>query len=91
VTGVLSLLLRLPLLPVHGVVWIAETLRDEAGRELYDPLAVRRELEDAARAADAGELSPDELAQIEAAAVGRLVGNPAAGARPAAGPDPDRR
>jgi hypothetical protein len=80
--GLLTLVLRLPLLPVDGVIWLAETLRDEAERELYDPMAVRRELADAERAAEAGELSEDELAQVEEEVVGRLVGGPAAGAGP---------
>ena len=54
----ISLLLRLPLLPLQGVIWLGETLRDQAEQELYDPLAVRRELEEAADAAASGQRSP---------------------------------
>ena len=79
----ISLLLRLPLLPLQGVIWLGETLRDQAEHELYDPLAVRRELEDAADAAASGDLSPDELARTQDEVVGRMVHRPAAGARPA--------
>ncbi|MGO4759259.1 gas vesicle protein GvpG, partial [Streptomyces sp. 2MCAF27] len=35
--GLITGLLTLPLAPVRGVAWIAEQLRQEALRELYDP------------------------------------------------------
>lgn len=79
----ISLLLRLPLLPLQGVIWLGETLRDQAEQELYDPLAVRRELEEAADAAASGHLSPDELARKQDEVVGRMVRRPVAGAGPA--------
>lgn len=70
----LTLLFRLPFLPVRGFVRLAEIIRDEADRQLHDPAAVRRQLEEAAEARAAGRLSEEEEAQVEAAAVGRLTG-----------------
>ena len=89
--GLLGLVVRLPVLPVQGVVWLAETVRDQAEQELYDPSAVRRELDDAQRAAEAGELSEEELGRVHEEVVGRLVRAPAAGGGPAGPPDRDRR
>lgn len=67
---VFSVLVRLPLLPVMGVVRIAELIADEADRELVDPATVRRRLEEAAQAHAAGLITDEEfdLAQQEAAA-----------------------
>ncbi len=59
-----TLLFRLPLMPLRGFLWLGETLRDEAERELRDPAAVRRALEDAEAEAQAGHLSEDELSRV---------------------------
>jgi hypothetical protein len=69
----ITLLFRLPLLAVQGVIRVAELVQDQAEHELYDPLAVRRHLEDAAAARDAGVLSDEEVRQVEEETVGRLV------------------
>ena len=69
----LSLLLRLPLLPVDGVIWLGGVIRDEAERELHDPGTVRRDLEEADLAAQEGRLSPDELARVQEGVVRRIV------------------
>lgn len=78
--NLLTLPFRLPLLPVRGVIRLAEIIRDEAEREYYDPLTVRRELEEVAEAAASGQISADEAAQREQEIVGRLIrpGTPAA-------------
>jgi hypothetical protein len=86
--GLLTLLTlpaRLPLMPLRGVLWLGETLRDQAERELHDPAAVRRELEEAEAEARAGNLSPDELARVQEAATARMIGPAAAGGRRAGG------
>lgn len=85
----LTLLFRLPFLPVRGFVRLAEIIQQEAERELHDPAAVRRQLEEAAEARAAGDLSEREVAQIEQQAVDRLTGQPAGG--PAGGPPPAGR
>lgn len=71
--GLLTLPFRLPLLPVQVVVQLAEVIRDQAERELHDPAAVRRQLEEAQEARVFGEISDQELAQVEAEATGRLL------------------
>lgn len=65
-----SELIRLPFLPVIGVVRIAELIADEADRERFDPAIVRRRLEEAAQARQAGLITDEEfeLAQRQAAA-----------------------
>jgi len=80
-----TLLFELPLLPVKGVVRLAEVIRDEADRQLHDPAVVRRQLEEAAEARAAGEMSDREVAELEQRAVERLGGNVAAGPPPREG------
>jgi hypothetical protein len=72
--GLLSGLLTLPLAPVRGTVWIAERLLEEAERELNDPAAIERQLAAAEAAHARGELSADELADVEDALLRRLTG-----------------
>ena len=72
--GLISGLLTLPLAPVRGTVWIAERLLEEAERELNDPAAIERQLADAEAAHERGELSDDELADIEDELLRRLTG-----------------
>ena len=88
--GPLTLLFRLPFLPVQGVVRLAEIIRDEADRQLYDPAVVRRQLEEAEEARAAGRISDEELADIQQAAIGRLTGQ-APGQSPPGAPPGDRR
>lgn len=76
-----TLLFRLPLMPLRGVLWLGETLRDEAERELRDPAAVRRALEEAEAEAQAGQLPADELSRVQADAAARMVGPAATGGR----------
>jgi hypothetical protein len=72
----LTLLLRLPFLPVEGVfklgeliegevIKLGEVIEDEAERQLHDPARIRRELEEAQRRRDAGEITDEELARIQ--------------------------
>ena len=70
--GLLSLPLRLPLLPVTGLVRLAEVLAEQADAELQN--AIRRQLEDAEFARASGEASDEEIAQLEEQAVQRLIG-----------------
>ncbi|HET9080264.1 MAG TPA: gas vesicle protein GvpG [Trebonia sp.] len=69
----LTLLLKLPFLPVQGVIKLGELIQEEAERQLYDPARIRRELEEAQRRRDAGEISDDELAQIQDELTSTLV------------------
>jgi len=63
--GVLTLLSRLPFLPVQGVIRLAELIEEQAQSEYHDPARIRRALEEAQRQWDAGEITDDELAQIQ--------------------------
>ena len=74
--GLLSLPLRLPFVPVRGVIKLGELIGEQAERELYDPARVRRELEEAQRQRDSGEISDQELAQIEDQLASTLVTEP---------------
>jgi Gas vesicle protein G len=69
----LTLPFGLPLRPLQAVIALAETIREQAERELHDPARVRRELEEAQRRAEAGEISGEELSAIENAAMSRLI------------------
>lgn len=71
-----TLLFRLPLMPLTGVVRLGEILRDQAEQELYDPAAVRRQLEEAEKAQASGEMSAEEAARVQSEAVSRLVPSP---------------
>lgn len=79
--NMLTLLFRLPVMPLRGVVQLAGILHDQAERELRDPASVRRQLEHAEQARVAGEISDDDLAHLEGQAVGRLLSSPANGGR----------
>lgn len=61
----LTLLFRLPFLPMKGVIKLAESIQQEAERELYNPARIRRELDEVQRQADAGEISAEESAERE--------------------------
>jgi len=72
----LTLLFRLPLMPLRGFVQLAEILHDQAERELRDPASVRRQLEEAQQARVSGEISDRDVAHIEGQAIGRLLSQP---------------
>jgi hypothetical protein len=69
----LTLLFRLPFLPIQAVIQLAEVIREQAEQELHDPAAVRRQLEEAQEAWVSGEISDQDLARIEGEATGRLL------------------
>lgn len=68
----LTLLFRLPFMPLRGVIRLGEVIQDQAERELHDPAAVRRQLEEAQQARASGDLSDEDVAWVERQAVGRL-------------------
>ncbi|HLX51407.1 MAG TPA: gas vesicle protein GvpG [Streptosporangiaceae bacterium] len=85
--NLLTLPFRLPLLPVQGLMKLAEIIQDEAEQEYYNPAAVRHELEEAEWEAATGQISEEDVAQQEEQAVGRLIqpGTPAGEAAAAPG------
>ena len=66
--NLLTFLLRLPWFPVQGFVKLASVIRDEAEREMADPVTIRRELEHAERARASGEMSDEQAAEYQDAA-----------------------
>ena len=73
----LTLLFRLPLMPLRSFIRLGEVLQEQAERELRDPASVRRQLEQAQQAHESGEISEDDLADVEGQAVDRLLISPA--------------
>jgi uncharacterized membrane protein len=69
----LTLLFRLPFLPVQGVIKLGELLQDEAEQQLRDPARIRRELEEAQRRYEAGEISEEQFMQIQDELASTLV------------------
>ena len=69
----LTLLFRLPLMPLRSFIRLGEVLRDQAEQELRDPASVRRQLEEAEEAHESGEMSEDDLAHAQGQAVDRLL------------------
>jgi Gas vesicle protein G len=63
--GLLTLPFRLPFLPVQGVIKLGELLQEEAERQLRDPARIRRDLDEAQRRYEAGEISEEEFIQIQ--------------------------
>lgn len=66
--NLLTLLFRLPLMPVRGVVKLATVIKDEAEQEMASPATIREELERVERAKESGEISGEQAAEFEDAA-----------------------
>jgi hypothetical protein len=58
--GLLSGILLSPLLPVRGVISLAEVIQRHAEQELNDPARTRRQLEEVEEARERGEISPEQ-------------------------------
>jgi hypothetical protein len=69
----LTLLFRLPFLPVRGLVQLGELIQQQVEQELRDPASVRRQLEEAQEAHVRGEISDQDVARVEGEAVSRLI------------------
>jgi len=73
--GLLTGILTLPLAPVRGVLWLGEKLEQEARRQWSDPAAVRRQIEEADAAYEAGLITAEERDRIQDELVQRLLDN----------------
>jgi cytochrome c-type biogenesis protein CcmI len=71
--GLFTALVTLPLAPVRGVVWVAEQVRTEAERELYDPGTIRQRLDEIARARQEGTIDDADADAAERELVARLL------------------
>ncbi|MGV9302391.1 gas vesicle protein GvpG [Nonomuraea sp. NPDC004354] len=72
--GLLTMVVGLPLAPLKGLIKLAEVLRDEADRQLYDPSVAKRELEEIENARDAGEISEEEAEEAMERVLLRITG-----------------
>jgi hypothetical protein len=72
----LTLLFRLPLMPLRGFVQLGQILHEQAEQELRNPASVRRQIEEAQEARVSGVMSDEDVAQVEGQAVGRLLATP---------------
>lgn len=77
--GLMGLIGGAPLVPVRGVLGLAHVVSDEAERQLSDPVAVRRRIEEIAESRDAGLLSDEEAARLAYEAVQWLFRQPGKG------------
>ena len=71
--SLLTFPLKLPLLPVHAIVRLAQIIQDEAERQLADPATIRRELVQIEQARASGEVSDEEAAELEKEALARFT------------------
>jgi hypothetical protein len=83
--GLLPSLIRLPFMPVQGVIKLGEVLEREANRQLHDPARIRRALDEAQRRYDAGEIGGEELRQIQDELTSTMVTEVAPPSVPGAG------
>lgn len=70
--GLVSAILGFPLAPVRGVMALGEVIRRRVDEEMHNPASVRRQLEQAERAREAGEITPEEEAEIQRQVLERL-------------------
>ncbi|SFK79410.1 gas vesicle protein GvpG [Geodermatophilus ruber] len=75
--GLLTGVVGLPLLPLKGVIWVAEHIREEAEAQYYDPVRIRAQLEEVDEARRDGTLSEEEAEELEDELLERLQGPPA--------------
>ncbi len=61
-----------PLIPLKGIVWLAEKLKETAETELYDEGKVKEELLNLQMKLETGEISEDEYNKREAKLLERL-------------------
>ncbi|HEY8466236.1 MAG TPA: gas vesicle protein GvpG [Solirubrobacterales bacterium] len=94
--GLFKELALLPLAPLRGTVWVAEQLRDEADRRLYDEESIKRELLQLELDHEAGLVGDAERERLErdlferlAVARARAVEEAELAAYPPVEPDPE--
>jgi hypothetical protein len=78
--GLISGILKLPLSPVLGTVWVAERVLEQAEADYYDEGAIQSQLRDIDAARQAGEISHEDADQAEDALLERLLEGRARGA-----------
>lgn len=74
--GLITGILGAPLLPLKGVIWVAEQIRQQAEAQYYDPVRIRAQLEEIEEARRSGTLSEEECEELEDELLERLQGPP---------------
>lgn len=74
--GLLTGLLTLPLAPATAVIRLARLLQQRAEEQLYDPVLIRREIEDIADALADGRITEQQAAELEEELLSRLLHAP---------------
>lgn len=72
-------LLTLPYAPVRGLTAVVKVIAREAESQMYNPVNIRRELEELDQAAEAGDISRQERDRKQAEVLDRLTPAPATG------------
>ena len=70
--GLFTGLLLLPLAPLRGTVWVAEQIAEEAARQMDEGRTIRRQLAEVELRYERGELTVEELEEIEDELLERL-------------------
>ena len=68
-----TLTVGLPFAPLRGLLAVARVLQEEAERQLYDPSAARRELEELEELQDGRTIEGEVVGEAEQAVVDRLL------------------
>ena len=71
--GLIGALLKLPLAPLTGTVWVAERIQEQAETEYYDEGAIQAQLREIDAARQAGEIEEADAAAAEDALLERLL------------------
>ncbi|HEX2073979.1 MAG TPA: gas vesicle protein GvpG [Geodermatophilus sp.] len=74
--GLVTGIVGFPLLPLKGVLWVAEKIRQEAEAQYYNPARIRAQLEEVEEARRNGTLSEEECEELEDELLERLQGRP---------------
>ncbi|MEO3814815.1 gas vesicle protein GvpG [Sphaerisporangium sp. B11E5] len=61
--GLFTMLLGAPLAPVQGLIRLAELIQEQVDRQMRDPAAVRRRLEEVEEARASGLITEEEAAR----------------------------
>ncbi|GGL16246.1 hypothetical protein Sme01_30510 [Sphaerisporangium melleum] len=72
--GLLKLVFGWPLAPVQGLIRLGELIEEQVERQLHDPAAVRRRLEEVENARAAGLISEEESARATEEILQRMIG-----------------
>ena len=70
--GLVTGLLLLPLAPIRGTAWVAEQIAEEAARQMDEGRTIRRQLAEVELRYERGELTVEELEEIEDELLERL-------------------